>query len=528
MCIRDRKKTVETTSMISRALSGVGAAPASAAATGRATILVQLATCDYSHYAPLELMQSPTEMGFGTPLAYYYRGGVIGNALLLISLFAALFFVALILFIAAKQYRSMGFVDGYLAALFRLHFPSFLVVPYLTLLPGLVMSTVALLWHGNGDATDICIGIFGFVLTIGTPTALMAPVFFNFHCEYVEIGYFDQEDGFLSFFTGTWHWETIEDENGEPIDATFKSRMGIIFKDYAKRAWWFMMIEVVLTYFASVLDGVRPSNQSYCVIVAWLFMIVSVVMLVAVVLLRPFISVYENIHGILNNAIVAVGAVFLVVAMHIDDEEQSANVAAVAEMMGFTAVFLALGKICLDILVNGYILFRDTIRKNTAIDSGKYVDVTDSRQAKTLTRKELKSIEPYKSAANTGADTTTTTNVNNHNNNKEAPLLHLEDTRDLATSQESNTSANALFSDDDGDDLSDVELKDVPLVVEMGTPQGSSEEMQPHNSSTSVSGSLDHNNNQYRRPSIAASDLDSVLGSPQSPVVTGGSDDDLL
>ena len=285
------------------------------------------------------------------------------------------------------------------------------------------------------------------------------------------------------------------------------------------------MIEVTLTYFASILDGVRPSNQSYCVIVAWLFLIVSVVMLVAVLAMRPFISVFENLHGIVNNAIVAVGAGFLVVAMHIDDEEQSANVAAVAEMMGFTAVFLALGKVCLDILVNGYILFRDTIRKNTAIDSAKYVDVTDSRQAKTLTKKEVKGIE-----ASTTKSAATTDKVVVEG--KEAPLLHLEN--DLSISQESNDSGNALFEDDD-DDLSDVELKDVPLAVEMGTPQVS-EEMQPH-SSTSISGSQDHinnnsSNNNDRRPSIAASDLDSLLGTPQSSLlvasVNNDSDDDLL
>jgi hypothetical protein len=55
---------------------------------------------------------------------------------------------------------------------------------------------------------------------------------------------------------------------------------------------------------------------------------------------------------------------------------------------------MVLVKVGIDVAINGYILFRDTVRRNTAIVAGKYVDVTDSRQAKTLTKRDLKSVEP--------------------------------------------------------------------------------------------------------------------------------------
>eukprot|EP00658_Telonema_sp_P-2_P078560 TRINITY_DN7380_c0_g2_i6.p1 TRINITY_DN7380_c0_g2~~TRINITY_DN7380_c0_g2_i6.p1 ORF type:complete len:237 (-),score=65.04 TRINITY_DN7380_c0_g2_i6:121-831(-) len=116
-------------------------------------------------------------------------------------------------------------------------------------------------------------------------------------------------------------------------------------------------------------------------------------MLALVLGVRPFISVYENVFSVSTNAVVAVGCAFLVVAMHINDEDQSANVGAVAEMLGLVGTFMALGKVGIDVIINGYILFRDTVRRNTAIDSAKYVDVTDSRQAKTLTKRDLKSVE---------------------------------------------------------------------------------------------------------------------------------------
>jgi hypothetical protein len=176
------RDTAQVTSVISRTGSALVAAPGAAGTVGRSTILVQLVTCEFSDYAPLDLSQSITGLGFGDPKGYYYRGGVVGNFAVIVGAVVFMFGSALVLFAFGAQYRSMGFASGFMTALFRLHFPAFMIVPYMALMPGLVMCTVAALWHGNGDGTDIGIGLFGLLVSLGLPTALIAPIYHNLHC----------------------------------------------------------------------------------------------------------------------------------------------------------------------------------------------------------------------------------------------------------------------------------------------------------------------------------------------------------
>ena len=327
----------QTTTMVTSSIASITVSPTSAAQTARAVLVLQMIQCEFSHTAAVDLMQSPTRLRFGHPVGQYYRGGVVGNLTLLVGVVVFVLLATVVVYFVA--YRNDD--HGWASAVETVRLPGVFIVPVTVLAPGTLMCSLSLMIHGPGQLGDYFLGVYGLLVIVASCGALVIPpLFVFFDADLVEK---DQKElnAVEKFMDGVMEWE-VRGASG------FRYRWGAVFKDFNQNYRWFILVEVGSALVGGLLDGIRPMNTKGCVGIAFALLITSSAVLAATLLLRPYISNFEQISGSISAATVFCASVLFVASTFAEGTIQE-KLVGVTEIVAMMAIYLSLVKVILDV-----------------------------------------------------------------------------------------------------------------------------------------------------------------------------------
>ena len=325
--------------------------------TIRANVALSISRCEFSQTAPLETELSFFPLAIGDVHGAYYRGAIAVNTALFTA-FAAIYFGGIIL-IHGGQNREAGTVRAgkrnsreederpphtLWHTCHRFHFPGILVVPFAILLPGWVVCSVALIRHGP-VAGDAVLGISVMLLIGGIVISCCYVLTKRFDAEFVDQETSRKEKAAQNesvtyveeILFGVAHWK----DNGYG----FKYRFGPLFMDYRGNRHWYVVLETVFAIAASILEGFQPTTERGCAYVLVGLLVLSVIIFVSAVMLRPCISVFNTAHLIGQSAVVTASTLFLLIGLF----EGSDTMAGLGEYIATCVVFFSGIKVLLDI-----------------------------------------------------------------------------------------------------------------------------------------------------------------------------------
>ncbi|CUI14145.1 transmembrane protein, putative [Bodo saltans] len=263
----------------------------------RAQMLLSLTACTY---AADNEAYSFLGIGIGDVAAYYYRGAIVGNSLLvLLVLCVGLIVIFVVSLSSAKNKLSFWTDESFQAAGAKLfstvHVPGLMMVPLTLLLQPTVSSSVALFMVGDGDAGDIILGIVGVAICLCALAYVSSTIlFFRPPSQQLFVGVrptgapLDSDDEEKGGVKGQPHHR-----NPSPYYSSSRSRMSTIVDEWivppihwvtvtpSAKAWkrrhlqmfcdndtaWFTALGVISDFSVAVFNGIATGgNGSVCLV----------------------------------------------------------------------------------------------------------------------------------------------------------------------------------------------------------------------------------------------------------------------
>ena len=284
------KQAVQIASATAVAVASVGGCVAVAAQQARLSAIFAIASCEYSHTEPLDPFTSPTQMRFGPATGQYYRGAVVGNVIVMVGIPLVLLAFGMAVTGASsvterpveRVWRAMGCVS----------LPGVAIIPYAILAQGTASAAVST-WRYGTDATDPVVGLFGILFLFGVLASVLLITTRCFGAVFDAVPLSSSRLRALLLVTGgKWH-----DCEG----SSFKRHFRHLFSQYRPRAQYYICTELIFSVSLGVLDGVKPSKQVSCNMVAGAVLLILALFMSLFGLVRPYTTMYLQLQALLSS-----------------------------------------------------------------------------------------------------------------------------------------------------------------------------------------------------------------------------------
>ncbi|CUG87055.1 membrane-associated protein, putative [Bodo saltans] len=244
--------------------------PTVATQASRANVLIALARCE-RNFGQLDPFSHILQFPVGDDEDFqYFAGAVVGNISLCLG---TLLINALVLMIYARVAgKSLG------SSASTMKFPSFVSLPLLFVLNPTISVGVSLMAYAT-TGWLVAIGVVGFLASL--IAFAVVTIYFVF--------YFDGHDDFEMLekkFSGVFG--RMVNPVGEWLQTDLTGRMGMFFEDYLPSCWWFVIVELGMCLLSGIIEGIRPAEQSNCIIAIALASTLYTAFFVAMVLWQPY------------------------------------------------------------------------------------------------------------------------------------------------------------------------------------------------------------------------------------------------
>ena len=339
------KQSAQTAAVAASSLSSALSTPMMAMQQVRLNAIFALASCTFSHSAELDVLASPSRLGFGDAQGQYYRGAVLGNLGIVVGFCAFVCAVGVGVHLLRKVDSAAQLAaPSFWWTLQYVAFPGVAAIPLALLSQGTVGASVALLRHGSGTFQDVAVAVAGLCAMLGCLFGCIACICqrefdatFELFCSSHE-GPSSIKRILTLWVDGTGKWRDT--------GSGFKNRFKHIFADYRVNMQFFFSVELFFSMCLGVLDGLKPDNQSGCNTVAVGTMIVLLAALIVVVATRPYYSPLTQLYAIF----MAGSSLFCAVCFAVGNYASSSEFTDVAEYVTTTAMFIGLAKTLVDLL----------------------------------------------------------------------------------------------------------------------------------------------------------------------------------
>lgn len=288
----------------------------------------------------LDLFESPTRLVNGDDHLRYVRGGVIGNVFLIGGASLVGFLVAASILIGISRYRGLESIT-FIHACALVRFPAlWWVVPVLIVWEPSFLLSLSLLQAGDG-AVDVALAIvtllleLGLVVWIGTVVTKQP-----FHARFT---FFPPTQISSITMLRAWVVQALTRSRGEWIShpQTFIHRFGAVVEGYVVNRQWFILVEFAAAIsfsFGEVFSSVDAS-MAVCDGMLALFAATSIIMLIGLIVLRPYNVAFDFATAVFSNLLTLVACF-----VSIELEEYLVLVQLVVLLAGFFSVSLRLWK----------------------------------------------------------------------------------------------------------------------------------------------------------------------------------------
>jgi hypothetical protein len=341
----DLREVVQTTSVVTGTVATTLGNPTTALQQATILSFLELAGCQYSDEEPLKGLSSPLGLAIGDRVGSHYRGAVVVFCICIACLpviLLALVFLISIAMAAMQEKRRKGLLleppeaDGAevdsplqklpivpgvdqrqevlsprLRAAALLHFPSILLVPFLLLAEGAMLSAVSLL-RLHQTTEDVLLAL----TTVLSGTAVMCIAYAAtsrrrwFACtlgprrreHYMQWESHPRWRAILSVIEGSQEW--INTSAGQRTH--FKKRFILFFE--TNRVEWYMLAELSLYLFQSVVIGIRSNELLACRVQAAVLLAAHVAAFGVTIAVIPCLIPLDNIFLVLQRIVTVVCA----------------------------------------------------------------------------------------------------------------------------------------------------------------------------------------------------------------------------
>ena len=267
-------------------------------------------------YRALDLATSPTQLGIGAAYLYYFRGGVLGNIVLMIGLVLVLLLLALLQARRVQQAtpprRRKRLFVLWRATMHQWRVPTILYIPTSFLLPAFVSLSVTLIIAPHAAIGDIIFGVLVLLGAVGYVLVVLHHTTIGMHAQLrADVVVHDEGPPSMAMRLfaprGAVRWVSL--------DSDFVALYGGLFENM--RTPWFCVLDLALGCIAGVLGGVIPLAGVYslsCPAIFAIQLVCNVAYLQFIVMLRPHMVLVEAILAWVNAILGVVWGIAEVVA----------------------------------------------------------------------------------------------------------------------------------------------------------------------------------------------------------------------
>lgn len=274
-----------TTSMVSGLLTN----PSTGMLQARASSLLTQSVCSYSHYDQLDFSESPLGWSVGIERGGYYRGALVGNAVITLGLVVLAAGLVLIYYDPRKPHRTVWGAMGIL------HLPAVLIVPLGELMQPTTTVATALIIHGEGRI-DVGLGLGAYIAMGVIFATVMYKTTCGLRCRVVP-----RREAFdptmqpltrlmYNMFLSQQKW--IDITRSDP-GFSEKQHWAHFFYDYRASRAAYLTVELFVSFCIGVLAGVK--KEEWCDEIALAFLITIGTQTALAFTMRPHLSTFESL-----------------------------------------------------------------------------------------------------------------------------------------------------------------------------------------------------------------------------------------
>lgn len=336
-----------TIATVSAVGAGTGGGAGAALQQTRAAMILSLGACQFDHYSPLGIDQSPTGWKLGEAKGAYYRGCALGNWVMFWGFVAFHFFLGFVTWRYRRGRLSKREKEKFTVwvGLGVVRFPALLLVPMMFLLPGLVSCSVALANHGSAN-DDLVWAIVSLLLLIPIVGFMSFQMIWRFDATFVTMPRTQQHQmsKVAIFFMGVSKWRTgLRDH--------FRQHYSLWYWDYRHPCQKQVIFDVGMVIFSSVLDGVKPRTDWGCSTLIALYAISGLLLAFVLLYTHPFIAGWNLLQAVLSVFLSLIAVVIMIVVQNGNEltDESREKLMSVTGSLAMSMVGLGIIKLILDI-----------------------------------------------------------------------------------------------------------------------------------------------------------------------------------
>ncbi|KAJ9459409.1 hypothetical protein DIPPA_12422 [Diplonema papillatum] len=250
-------------------------------------------------------------------------------------------------------------------------FPNHTLASLVFLAPGISLGTFSVLFYHDEALSKVLVAAL-FTAVVVLPAGYMlyfleSPLF----TARVVAGDPDQPTCF-QWLQGTREWMSP--------DPTFLGRTRLLYDTYRRPVRWYLSVEILVSAVMGGIEAVQPSSLTGCRWRSWSLLVVNTGQLASLVMLRPFIAVFELIYAVAAVGLMEATICFIVLNHHEEDKAHWSSDAA--EASALASLWLIRFKACVDL----FIFFLDV--------RGWFADRREMQELKKREEEELEKFVP--------------------------------------------------------------------------------------------------------------------------------------